>query len=470
MLGTVKDQFLIGGGVLELGFANTSAYMRSAPQGDLAYVITPFGASGNFFRDDKAWSGRQEWLINGFIRPLQWHGSHQIEVGSDVERSDLNQTVFRHDLTVVRADNSVVRSIQFLGSPQQFRTNVEAYGYALDRWSPVPTLTVEAGFRTQWDEYTGGAPPAPRIAASWSPKRLGGVKLSAGWGIFYNAVTLGMLALNEEQTSVTTYYAPDGTQIGVPLESMFVLRPHDLRLPRFAISSVTAESKLPWGMNGRVNLIAREGSRGFSFEQSILNPSTNVYTLDNVERERYRAAEFEVRRTFLAKYQWFASYTRSDARSNAVIPYSIENPLLTPQSGGPLPWDAPNRVVMWGWAPISKQWFPRLLQPLVGETDFELLGDFRTGFPFSAVTETGYIAGQPDGLRFPDYLTVNVALERKFPFHGYMWAFRGALVNVLDRDNPNVVNSDFNSPQFGLFQRGQSRAVNVRLRFIGRVK
>jgi len=106
----------------------------------------------------------------------------------------------------------------------------------------------------------------------------------------------------------------------------------------------------------------------------------------------------------------------------------------------------------------------------VGETDVQILGDFRTGFPFSATTETGYIAGQPNGYRFPDYLTLNLALERKFPFHGYMWAFRGALVNVLDRQNANVVNSDFNSPDFGQFQRGQARAVNVRLRFIGRVK
>jgi hypothetical protein len=470
MLGTIKDQLIIGGGVLEFGFANTNAYNRSAPQGDQPYVVTPFGASGNYFRDDKTWSSRQEWLINGFVKPIRWHGSHQIEVGADVERSNLNQTIYRHEFTVVRADNSIVRSIQFAGSPQQFRTNVEAYSYVVDRWSPLATLTVEGGFRTQWDEYTGGAPPAPRLAAAWAPKLLGGLKLSAGWGVFYDAATLGMLALSQEQTSVSTYYAPDGTQVGVPVQSMFVLRPHDVRLPRFAMSSFTAERKLPLGLNGRVNLISRQGSRGFSFEQTIENPSTNLYVLDNVAREKYRAAEFEVRRTFLAKYQWFASYTRSEARSTAVIGYSIENPLLTPQTGGPLPWDAPNRVVMWGWAPVSKQWFPRLLRPIVGETDFQVLGDFQTGFPFSAVTETGYIAGQPGAYRFPDYLTLNVALERKFPFHGYMWAFRGALVNSLDRQNANVVNNDFNSPDFMAFQRGQARAVNVRLRFIGRVK
>jgi hypothetical protein len=469
-IGAVKDQFTIGGGLLEVGFANTNGYSRSSPQGDAAYVITPFGASGNFFRDQKAWSERQEWLVNGFVRPLNWHGSHQIEVGADVERSTLNQAIFRHDLSVVGPNNTVVRSVQFEGSPLQFRTNVEAYTYAVDRWSPGPTVTLEGGFRTQWDEYTGGAPPAPRLAASWAPKRLGGTKFSAGWGIFYNAVTLGMLALSQEQTSISTFYGPDGSQIGVPLYSSFVLAPHDLRLPRFAISSFTAERKLPLGVYSRMNLISREGSRGFSFEQTILNPATNLYVLDNIQRERYRAAEFEFRRTFLAKYQWFAGYTRSEARSNAVIAYSVENPLLTAQSGGPMGWDAPNRVMMWGWAPVDKKWFPRLLQPVVGETDFQLLGDYRTGFPFTATTESGYIAGQPNGFRFPDYFTLNVALERRFPFHGYIWAFRAGLINVLDRQNPNVVNSDFNSPQFLQFARGQSRAVNVRLRFIGRVR
>jgi len=58
--------------------------------------------------------------------------------------------------------------------------------------------------------------------------------------------------------------------------------------------------------------------------------------LDNIQRQRYRAAEFAFRRKFLSKYQWFASYTRSEARANAVIDYSVENPILAPQAGGPL--------------------------------------------------------------------------------------------------------------------------------------
>ena len=179
-------------------------------------------------------------------------------------------------------------------------------------------------------------------------------------------------------------------------------------------------------------------------------------------------SEISFKRTFLSKYRWFASYTRSEARSNAVLAYSIENPILAAQTGGPLGWDAPNRILMWGWAPVERKWFPRLLQPVVGDTDFQFLTDYRTGYPFSVTTEAGNLVGDPNGARFPDFCTVNIALERKFPFRGYVWAFRVGLINALARANPNVVNNDFNSPQFLTFGRGQARAVNVRLRFLGR--
>ena len=467
-LGTIKDQFIFGGGLLEFGFADTSTYLRTTPQGDQPYVITPYGATGNFFRDQNIHSDRQEGLVNGFVKPLRWFGSHQIQIGGDAERTSLDQTILRHELSVVRVGGSVVRDIQFYGSPTQFVTKVEAYSYALDRWSPMSSLTVEAGFRTQWDQFTHGAPPAPRLAAAWSPKWLAGTKLSAGWGIFYDAVTLSMLALSQEQSSLSTFYASDGSQVGVPILTSFSLKPSDLRLPRYAITSFTAERKLPWNLSGRMNFISREGSRGFSFEQETLNPSTNMYVLANIQRVRYRAAEFAVKRTFLARYQWFASYTRSEARTNAAIDYSIENPLLSPQAGGPLAWDAPNRFLMWGWAPVEKKWFPHLLQPIVGETDFQILTDFRTGFPFSVTNEQGYLVGQPDDLRFPDYLTVNLALERKFQFRGYLWAWRAGLINALGRSNPNVVNSDINSPDYLQYGSGQARAVDVRLRFLGR--
>jgi hypothetical protein len=322
--------------------------------------------------------------------------------------------------------------------------------------------------RTQWDQYTGGTLIAPRLSAAWAPKWAGGAKFAAGWGVFYDAVTLGMLALSQEQSSISNFYGPTGTLTAGPIETSYVLKPDNLRLPRYALSSFSAERKLPLELYGKLSLISREGSRGFTFEDEVVNPSTNLYVLDNIQRQRYRAAEFALRRTFLSKYQWFASYTRSEARANAVINYTIDNPIFAPQTGGPLPWDAPNRVLAWGWAPVDKNWFPNFMSRIIGETDAQLLVDYRTGFPFSVTNESGGLVGAPNSMRFPDYATVNIALERKFPFHGYLWAWRVGLINSLNRANPNVVNSDIDSPQYLAFARGQSRAVNVRLRFLGR--
>jgi hypothetical protein len=242
----------------------------------------------------------------------------------------------------------------------------------------------------------------------------------------------------------------------------------DLRAPRYTVASASAEKALPWNFFGRVDLSSRQGSRGFAFDQVSATPVLNEYMADNSRYTHYRAAEAALRRTFGKRYQWFASYTRSSATTNAAVQYTIENPILTSQAGGPQPWDAPNRFLVGGWVPVDKNWFPQFLRPIVGVTDFQLLSEFHTGFPFSATTENGYLAGAPNGWRFPDYFSVNLAIERQFHFHGYLWALRGGMVNVLDRANPNVVNSDADSPQFLLFGRGQPRAVSFRLRFLGR--
>ena len=467
-LGTIKDQWMVGGGLIEFGYAATRNFVQSAPQGNQTYVVTPFGARGNYFQSQTTWTDREEWLTNWYLKPINAHGTHQIQIGADVETSGIDQTIYRHEYITVRADNSLVRDVQFLGSPRQFINNVEVYGYALDRWNPAPNLTVEGGFRTQWDEYTGGAPIAPRVAAAWSPKKAGGTKFTAGWGVFYDSVTLSMLALSEEQTSLATFYGPSGLPLGSPVETEFVLKPGNLRLPRFALTSFSTERRLPFGIYGKLNLISREGSRGFTFTDSLVSPGLNLYVLSNTQRQRYRAAEVALRRTFLSKYEWFASYTRSVAYANAVVNYSIANPIFAAQTGGPLPWDAPNRFLAWGWLPVERRWFPGFLRSVVGDTDAQVLVDFRTGFPFTVTNETGNLVGPPDGRRFPMYGTLNLGLERRFPFRGYLFGLRVSLINALNRLNPNVVNSDIDSPQFLAYQRGQARAVNLRLRFLGR--
>ena len=85
-----------------------------------------------------------------------------------------------------------------------------------------------------------------------------------------------------------------------------------------------------------------------------------------------------------------------------------------------------------------------------------------------------FLIGAPDSKRFPDYATINVSLEKKFRFGKYLFAIRGSVINLADRQNPNVVvnNIDANqpgvAPAFLTFFGGQGRAFTGRLRFLGR--
>ena len=76
------------------------------------------------------------------------------------------------------------------------------------------------------------------------------------------------------------------------------------------------------------------------------------FALVNGRRDRYDSVDFTLRRTFAGKYEWFLGYTRSSARTSAALDYSLINPIYGSQGPGPFPWDTPNRIHMWGWAPL----------------------------------------------------------------------------------------------------------------------
>ena len=84
------------------------------------------------------------------------------------------------------------------------------------------------------------------------------------------------------------------------------------------------------------------------------------------------------------------------------------------------------------------------------------------------VNEEGFLYGNPDARRFPAYFDVNLHFERRFHALHYLWAWRFGLNNLTNNGNPNVVDNNIDSPTFLTYGRGQRRAFNVRLRFLGR--
>jgi hypothetical protein len=190
--------------------------------------------------------------------------------------------------------------------------------------------------------------------------------------------------------------------------------------------------------------------------------------LSNTRRDRYDAVDFAVRRTFAGQFEWFLGYTRSSTRSNQAVDYSLENPVFAPQMPGPFAWDAPNRVHMWGWAPMPKRLLPRRLEFVLRNTTAAYLVEYRTGFPFSVVDQEGFLLGTPNSWRYPYYFNVNLHFERRFRALHYLWAWRFGYNNLTGNLNPNVVDNIAGSPKFLTYGRGQARAFSVRLRLLGR--
>jgi hypothetical protein len=472
-MSSIRDQAYLGGGaMLDLGFADSRALLNNVPQGSQLYQITPFGNRGNYFSGVDRHSYRQQWIADLFLPTLHSHGTHQLKFGIDFEREAFHQRAARHDYEVLRDDNSVARNVSFVGSPFQARKNFEAAQYIQDHWTPREGLALEAGVRMEWNEIVRDLEVAPRLSVAWAPRRLRDTKFSAGWGVYYDAISLGAITRQQDQVSLAIFFLPGGIVHG-PVQTAFQVDEQALEVPRYRTSSFSVERKLPSEFYLTAGYTRRTGTHGFLYATPAPVSSATlyegaVYQLRSTRRYRYDAVDISLRHTFAGQFEWFAGYTRSSSRSNAAVEYSLESPIFAPQGPGPSSWDTPNRFHMWGWAPLPKRLLPGKLEFLVRNTTAAYLVEYRTGFPFGVVDEESFLVGRPNSWRLPAYFNINLHLERKFRALHYLWAWRFGYNNLTGQLNPNAVNNVEGTPKFLTYGGGQARAFSVRLRLLGR--
>jgi hypothetical protein len=471
-MSTIRDQHYFGHGELfEIAFADSRSALRDLPQGNQIFEITPTGNLGNYFVALDRHSYRQQWLGNLYLPTVHFLGTHELKFGVDLEREAFHQQSTRHPYEVLDNAGDPQRYVTFAGNPFEQRKNFEGADYIEDHWSPREGLSLEGGLRTEWNEIVRTLEVAPRLAISWAPHFLADTKFAAGWGIYFDAINLNIISQQQDQVSLSTFYLPGGLAEG-PVTTQFQAYDNLLKAPRYQNASASVERKLPRQYYLKAGYMHRRGDRGFAFFPFGPLPAGGLYppvtyVLENWRREFYDAAEISLRHTFAGKFEWFAGYTRSSARSNAAVEYSLENPIFSAQGPGPALWDTPNRFHTWGWAPLPNRILPHALQFITRNTSVAYLVEFRTGFPFSVVDQQGFMQGAPGSMRFPDYFNINLTLERRFTAIHYLWAWRFGFNNLTNNPNPNVVNNVIGSPEFLAFTRGQVRAFNVRLRFLG---
>lgn len=465
---TLKDQASWSSGILlETGFAFSDFDSRATPLGNLPYVVSPGSASGNFYARSDSTARRYEGLANIFFPEFHWGGRHQFLLGTDLEGVTYENSSTRQPFTILRADGTRERTVSFSGSPSFGKNRFDAAGYVQDRWQPASRVLVEAGARLEEDSILRRALFAPRLAATLALARDNLTKLSAGIGIFYDRTDLDLFTRPLAGQRQDTFYAADGvTPLAPPVTTSFQANSSALHEPRFLNWSVGLERKLPGGIYASVEFVEKRQRQGFDYEAPNLVigadgvPSTGLFVLENSRRDRYDAATLTLRHTFRDSYPLSIAYTRSRARSNALLDSTLDNPLFSVQRSGPLPWDSPNRIVSWGWLPF---WLP-----LLKRLNFAYTLDWHSGYAFSLVNQEQELVGLPDRSRFPDYFLLDVHLEKKFHLFGFQWAIRGGFNDVTARKNPSVVNNNVDSPLFLAFGGFQHRAFTGRIRFLGR--
>jgi hypothetical protein len=493
-VGSVKDQhYFKDGELLEAGLAFDQYNVGITPYGTQPYVIpaasasiTASQAAGDYYltygTHAKRWQALSNLYLPSHLFPEhQWLGRHDFKVGIDLDRIDYDAAFERQPISFLQplqtgqtiapcpvGSNGIpttpsptcARYSTFIGGLPSSTYNFEASGYAEDRWSVTNRLLIEPGVRLDWDEIVRHAEVAPRLAGTYVLDNSATTKLSAGIGLLYEETPIFLVA-RPYAGERTDYFFDTSGNITNTVLTTFAANRSTLAAPRFLNWSVALEKKLPYAVYLKAEFMEKRGTRGFVY--NTMNPAAEGdFVLDNTRDDRYDAFQIALRRNFRENYMIMGSYMRSRTRSNEVLDFNVDSPILSAQQAGVYPWDTPNRFLSWGYLPFFKL-------PILHQTEVAYSMEARTGFAFSTLTDQQQIIGAPDTYRFPRYLSLNLQLEKRFHLFGYYLALRGGFDNITGQCDPFVVDSvlDANHPA-PTFSACLGRAFTSRIRLLGR--
>ena len=468
--GSLKDQIWLHDTLFDIGIAADSGTLDYTPQGDLPYVQLVNGSTGNYFDRSQQRGRRLQALGNVIAASRHWHGTHQLAIGANVAGLTYSLSSQRNEIQALGAFGApgvpcmtptppcLVRQTTFSGSANPYVSNTEAGGYAQDTWSLSKYFVVQAGVRTDWDRFTQSAMAGPRFSANVLPLGDDRSKVSLAWGIYNVPLNLSVIGQAFDEHQIDTFYEAPGNVVAPgPVVSQFSLSATALEQPRFAISSAGWQQKFAHNTLLGLQLLARNGSHGFAYvDQQPAQPG-GIFLLEDTRKDRYRSATLSLRHIFSEDMEIYGAYARSVARSNEVLNPALGYIFYAAQQPGPVAWDAPNRVVTWGWAPTH-----------IWGIQIAYFFEYRAGYPFTVINLQQQIVGPPNSSRFPAYANLNLGLEKKFGLRHYIWGVRVEAVNILNRQNPDTVVNNIDAPNFGAFSGGQGRAFTLRVRFIGK--
>ncbi|MFZ0758499.1 MAG: carboxypeptidase regulatory-like domain-containing protein, partial [Candidatus Sulfotelmatobacter sp.] len=284
-IGSLKDQYYFrGGALLETGFGVDQYNVALTPQGNGPYIeLAPSpagqGAAGNYYLRENTLARRVQALGNLYLPPHQWHGRHDIKVGTDLDRLNYDAQYARQPISFLQPgqppqgqlaqscpteangrplvpSTTCARYSVFSGGNYSTTYNSEASAYAEDRWLVTNRLLVEPGLRLDWDQIVRRPLFSPRMAGTYMLDGEGNTKLSAGVGIVHDATSLGLIHQPFEGQRVDYFFNASGEPTNAngtptdpptlaPVPTTFTVNRSALAAPRYLNWSLGLEKKLP---------------------------------------------------------------------------------------------------------------------------------------------------------------------------------------------------------------------------------
>jgi outer membrane receptor protein involved in Fe transport len=422
-------------------------------------TLFPEQNNGSFFEIQHRNTWLYQWTQALHLRPLGLYGRHLLTLGYAFSRSTYDGTIANLPVRVLREDGTLASEITYGSAISSSASKNNVALYAQDNWQLSPRFTFDLGVRLERDSLSSDIlDAAPRVGFVFAPTKDNRTAIRGGVGLFYDKIPLNVAIFSSFPAQTITEFAADGiTLVQGPSTYTHVIASKNgaFRLPCSLGATIQFDRRLRQNLLLRLGYEHREGYREFFVnpvaptalqpaQLQLLNSGTQTYD-EFLAMLRWNPTE----RTSLV-----ASYVRSRALGelNDYNQFFGNNPypLIRPNQYGPLPGDAPNRILFWGilGLPYKLQFVPIL--------------DVHTGFPYSKLDQNwNYIGARDEAGRFPTFASLDLKLQYPFDFkfRGHRIQFLGGLkvIDITNHYNPRDVQQYSASPNYGIFYNSVGR-------------
>jgi hypothetical protein len=423
-----------GGALLSSSLSISDNRSLVGGQGNEDLTLTPTTTLGNYpFRPDTSTRRAQGTEVLTLPR-FHGAGTHQLKAGGHVGRTWMHGSVGAAGAIRIADLAGAVIRVEPLRSQPGFRlTDTDAGLFVQDGWEPVPTVRLDLGLRLDWQQITRVTRIAPRWGVAWMPFEGARTILRGGFGYFFDRVPLLAYAWphypERRALSNTIGGASRGLlAVGGSGTSGFA--------PRSANLSLAVDQPLGASLLLHAS-IGENRSRGLL----VLQPGADELALSGYGSAVTRNLEVIAKASWYADQQWVISYVRTSAQGDLNTFLDVAGlypePVIRENRVASFAEIVPHRFLTWG------------IFPLRWGLQFAPVAEWRSGFPYSALTETQQYFGTPNSYRLPVFFSFDTRVSKDIAVRGHKVRLSFSMFNVTDHGNYDAVRWNVADPQFG---------------------